>query len=78
MAIQLEYYFRIEYNDSIKMFHFEDDLEKPYIDGWFPICEYLRYEECVDFVEFMNKKYGEDFPHFFRVYLEFQLFQRLN
>lgn len=62
------------------MFHFEDDTKKP-IDiysGWIIIDDYLEYNECLRFVDFLDKKYGEEYPSFYIVMLEYDLFHRLN
>lgn len=62
------------------MFHFEYEVEKP-VDirsGWITIGEYIEYNECVRFVDFIEKKYGEDYPDFFIIYLEYELFYRMN
>jgi hypothetical protein len=74
------YFFRLEYNDEQRLFHFEDDLDLP-IDfkrGWLPISEKVAYDDCIRFVDYIEKKYKEDYPDFFKIYLEFDLYKRLN
>jgi hypothetical protein len=74
------YFFRLEYNVHNKLFHFEDDLELPsdVTQGWMPISYELEYSECIRFVEYIDNKYNEDYPDFFKIYLEFDLYNRLN
>ena len=74
------YFFRLEYNVNQRLFHFEDDLDSPiaFISGWLPIADKLEYDECIRFVDYIDKKYNEDYPDFYIIYLEFDLYNRLN
>jgi len=74
------YFFRLEYNVNQRLFHFEDNLELPidFKKGWLPISFELEYDECIRFVEYIDKKYNEEYPDFYKIYLEFDLYNRLN
>jgi len=74
------YFFRLEYNIKQNMFHFEDDFDNPidFKNGWLPISFELEYNECIRFVEYIDKKYNEEYPDFYIIYLEFDLYNRLN
>jgi hypothetical protein len=73
------YFFRLEYNIEQRLFHFEDDLELPidFRKGWLPISDKLEYSECIRFIEYIDNKY-EEYPDFYKIYLEFDLYNRLN
>lgn len=73
------YFFRLEYNIEQRLFHFEDDLDLPidFRKGWLPISDKLEYNECIRFVEYIDNKY-EEYPDFYKIYLEFDLYNRLN
>jgi len=50
-------YYRLEYNEFQGRFHFNNGGTEPNTHHWITICRSLSLNQCIEFTEFIIKKY---------------------